>query len=420
MFTCAAKSGVQPGEASEQRASRLQGETSLLHRGGVAGAFCGKLAPVGHHGGRRTASHVWSVAPRMQEYRLPALTSLSMPRVSRDATLIRKRSLRTRNRPLCSASATFALLACLALPSRVLAEPNTKSRASDPEVAAAQKLFEEGRALMKKGQPGEACPKFQESQHLDPGLGTQFNLANCLEQLGKLASAHALFTEVADAARASGQVEREQVARARADEVEPRLTKLAILVPAGSSGELKVVRDGVPVAQAEWGSAVPVDPGIHRVRASGPDLEQWTTDIDVPSDGAVHQVMIPNGVEESFLTPLNHKLALAAAGLAVVGLGAATYFSLHAVAQKNEADAAGCQGQTCPTQQGVDLRHQASRAGNLATLSMTVGVVGLATAAALLWVVPELGHENAPESASLELMPVAAPGVGALLLGGSF
>ena len=336
------------------------------------------------------------------------------------AALLRERSLRTRSRPLHDASVAIALLACLALPSRVLAEPNTKSRASDPEVAAAQKLFEEGRALMKKGQPGEACPKFQESQHLDPGLGTQFNLADCLEQLGKLASAHALFTEVADAARASGQVEREQVARARADDVEPRLTKLAILVPAGSSGDLKVLRDGVPVAQAEWGSAVPVDPGIHRVEPRAPIWKQWTTDIDVPSDGAVHQVMIPNGVEESFLTPLNHKLALAAAGVAVVGLGAATYFSLHALAPKEQADAAVAGGQTCPTQEGVDLRHQASSAGNLATVSVSIGVVGLATAAALLWVVPELGHENAPESAASSSSPATAPGVGGLLLGGRF
>ena len=61
-----------------------------------------------------------------------------------------------------------------------------------------------------------------------------------------------------------------------------------------------------------------------------------------------------------------------------------------------------------------------SSAGNWATVSVSIGVVGLATAAALLWVVPELGHESAPESAALELTPVMAPGIGALLLGGRF
>lgn len=356
----------------------------------------------------------------MQEYRLLALSSLSRRLAHGYASLVGVRSPRTGMRPLRYASAALAVLGLLASSAAALAETKPEPSVATSDAATAQALFEEGRALMKKGQPGEACPKFQESQHLDPGLGTQFNLANCLEQLGKLASAHALFTEVADAARASGQVEREQVARARAEDVAPRLTKLAILVPAGSSGELKVVRDGVALTQAEWGSAVPVDPGVHRIRASGPGLEAWTTDIDVPSDGAVHQVLIPNGVEENFLTPLNHKLALAAAGVAVVGLGAATYFSLHALSQKEQADAAGCHDQTCPTQQGVDLRRQATSSGNLATVSVSVGVAGLAAAAALLWVVPELGRENAGESASLEFTPVAAPGVGGILLGGRF
>jgi hypothetical protein len=273
---------------------------------------------------------------------------------------------------------------------------------------------------MKQGRPQEACPKFWESQRLEPGLGTQFNLANCLEQLGKLASAHALFTEVADAARATGQSEREQVARARAEDVESRLTKLAILVPAGSSRELKVSRDGVPVAEAQWGSPVPVDPGRHRVRASGPDLGQWATEIDIPADGAVHQVLIPGDTEGSFFTPLNHKLALAALGVALVGFGAASYFTVHALDQKAAADAAGCQGKRCPTERGVELRHGASSAGDLATVSVGVGAAGLAAAAALLWLVPESESESPATSATVELTPVLAPGVGALLIGARF
>jgi hypothetical protein len=314
----------------------------------------------------------------------------------------------------------FVLCSLLALPARVLAEPRAKAHAVDPDVAAAQGLFEEGRALMKRGQPDAACPKFEESQRLDPGLGTQFNLATCLEQQGKLASAYALFTQVADAARATGQGERERVARARAEAVEPRLTKLAILVPKSSSRELKLEHDGVPVAQAQWGSPVPVDPGLHRVRASGPDLGQWATEIDVPADGALHRVTIPEGTEGSFFTPMNHKLGLAAAGVAVVGLGAASYFTVHALSQKEAAAAAGCQGKQCPTQHGVDLRHSASTAGDLATVGVAVGVAGLAAAAALFWLVPQAGSEDAAASATLEVTPVAAPGVCALLIGASF
>ena len=348
------------------------------------------------------------------------LPSLLVPCVARSTGPVRVGALRARARLWRRARTLCTLLSVLALPASVMAEPKAKPQAVDADTAAAQALFEQGRALMKQGRPREACPKFWESQRLEPGLGTQFNLANCLEQLGKLASAQELFTDVADAARATGQSERERVARARADALEPRLTKLAILVPAGSSPELKVALDGVPLKAAEWGSPVPIDPGAHRLRASGPGLSEWSTDLDIPADGAVHQVLIPDGAESSFFTPLNHKLALAALGVAVVGFGAASYFTVHALSQKEEADAAGCQGKQCPTQQGVDLRHQASSAGDLATVSVGVGVAGLAAAAALLWIVPKPGSENAEESATLELTPVVAPGVGALLLGASF
>ena len=36
-----------------------------------------------------------------------------------------------------------------------------------------------------------------------------------------------------------------------------------------------------------------MDPGRHRVTASGPGVGVWGTDIDVPSDGAVHRVLNP-------------------------------------------------------------------------------------------------------------------------------
>ena len=323
----------------------------------------------------------------------------------------------------------IALLCFIALPARALAAGHERQRGSPAEVAAAQALFEQGRELTQQGRAREACPKFEESQRLDPGLGTQFNLASCYEQLGKLASAYTLFMSVAATAHATKQDQREQVARERAEAVRPQLTKLAIMVPAGVQGGIEIERDGLAVGPAQWGLPVPVDPGRHHVTASGPGVGVWAMDVDVPSDGAVHRVLIPDTEEVGFFTPLNHKLAVAAAGVGAIGLGVGVGFVSSAIAKKHEADRAGCRATACPTERGVELRKQARSAGDVATASVGIGLVGLAAAATLLWLVPEFGqdrqddaeqHDAEQESATLELMPVVAPGACALFVRSHF
>src|ERR1700712_2696749 len=99
----------------------------------------------------------------------------------------------------------------LALFALTIASP---AMAADP--AAAQALFNDAKQLMTTGRYAEACPKLEESQRLDPGVGTLFHLADCDEHVGKTASAWAAFLEVAAEAKSSGQPARERVARDRA------------------------------------------------------------------------------------------------------------------------------------------------------------------------------------------------------------
>ena len=95
-------------------------------------------------------------------------------------------------------------------------EGSARADASLADKAAAQSLFDEGRKLMSAGKYADACPKLAESQKLDPGVGTQFHLADCYEKLGQTASAWAGFLEAASAAKSMGQADREKVARERA------------------------------------------------------------------------------------------------------------------------------------------------------------------------------------------------------------
>jgi hypothetical protein len=184
------------------------------------------------------------------------------------------------------------LLAAPMLVTSVAAGPF--ARASGDEVAAAQVLFEEGRRRMAEHDYAGACPKLEESQHLAPGAGTEFNLADCWENVDRLASAWAAFLDVADLTHRRGEPERERAARDRAASLEPRLGRITIDVPpAQRIPELGVQRDGQDVREALWGVSVPVDAGEHRVEARAPGRRPWSMIVRAV-DGQTIGVSIPD------------------------------------------------------------------------------------------------------------------------------
>jgi hypothetical protein len=158
--------------------------------------------------------------------------------------------------------------------------------------AAARALFSEGRQLVKAQKYAEACPKFEESLRLDPGIGTQFNLANCWEKLGRTASAWALFLDVAAAARSANQPQREAAAKERASALESKLTRLRVVVPNPSPDE-KVFRDEAEIGPAAWGTAMPIDPGDHVVRVTAKNKQEWSQDVKVPATANTLSVNVP-------------------------------------------------------------------------------------------------------------------------------
>jgi hypothetical protein len=154
-----------------------------------------------------------------------------------------------------------ALLGCMAASVRADA-------AGDSARAAA--LFEDAQTLMAAEDFAPACAKLEESQRLDPQLGTQLHLAHCYEKRGLLASAFLNFQAAAQLAaqrNASGQAEpREDVARRRAANLAPRLSTLQLQV-AEPLDELQIELDGKPIARAVWDTTFPIDPGVHSLVA---------------------------------------------------------------------------------------------------------------------------------------------------------
>jgi hypothetical protein len=148
-------------------------------------------------------------------------------------------------------------------------------------VLKARALFADARKLVQDGNYQQACGKFEESLRFNVGIGTQFNLADCWEHIGRTASARTLFLGAAASAHAAGQTEREQVAKARADALEPRLIRLVIDVRA-TDPQLVIRRNQVQVDREAWGTATPVDPGAYLVEASAPGKKPWSAHVTVP------------------------------------------------------------------------------------------------------------------------------------------
>src|ERR1700722_12114887 len=98
--------------------------------------------------------------------------------------------------------------------------------------------------------------------------------------------------------KAAGQSDREQVARERVAALEKKLSRLVIVMPihtvasngSASAGNaqagLRVLRDGTEVGLAQWGTALPIDPGDHLIAVSATGKKPWQTTASVPPTGA--------------------------------------------------------------------------------------------------------------------------------------
>src|SRR5260221_208371 len=83
-------------------------------------------------------------------------------------------------------------------------------------------LFDEGRKAMASRDYLQAIEKLQQSQKLDPAVGTLLNLAESFATLGRSASAWSAYRDAASLAASTKQVEREKYATKKAQELEPQ------------------------------------------------------------------------------------------------------------------------------------------------------------------------------------------------------
>ena len=352
-------------------------------------------------------------------------------------------------------------IACLVI--GLFAAVSVAAPAHAQDAAAAETFFREGRALMQEEAYEEACEKFALSQRLDPSPGTLMNLALCNERLGKLATAWARYTEAANLAAARRQPDRARVAKEHADELEPRLSRMAIRFEGPRPPGLSVTRGEQDVTDY-LGVAVPVDPGSYAIEARAPGYAAWRETAEISEEGATVEVRIPALVDEDVEDPAledadaaredpepapdpviddadvegardgadvpdelvdrwgkdapedtargSRKSGVRTAGIAMTTSGAALFagglgFGLHARSQWSSAQEL-CNADNECSARGVELADSADRSANVANVLVGAGLVATATGLILWANAPSASGANAERRAgSARLMPVA-------------
>lgn len=283
------------------------------------------------------------------------------------------------------------------------------ARANDP--AAAQVLFEEGKKLMAAERFAEACPKLEESERLDPAGGTLLHLALCREKEGRIATAWALYQDALAQAKRDNRRDRARAAQERIDSLGPKLPRLRVRVAAANrrAPGFAVTRDDLPVGEAQWGDAIPIDPGKHELRAKADNKKPWAYLVDVPPRPGELTVEIPElepepqtpssaGAPAPSTTPRileakagdgQRTLGLVTAGVGVAGLGLGTVFAILSKQKHDQADRE-CKppDHTLCTQAGVDAGHAATTDGTVSTIAFVAGGLLVAGGAALYFTAP--------------------------------
>ncbi|HEU4577591.1 MAG TPA: hypothetical protein VFS67_05020 [Polyangiaceae bacterium] len=298
----------------------------------------------------------------------------------------------------------FAVTAAACSLSLALALPAGAQSATDS--ATAESLFNEALALLANQKTAEACPKLEASQRLDPGIGTLLYLADCYQQVGRTASAWGTFREAAYLAK-SAKDEREEVAVESARILEPRLSYLTVQVTPAPGVTLEVKRDGEPMQDALWNTAIPVDPGDHTIEASAPGKKPWSTTVKVGAGPLQESVVVPALEDAPLATPVA-PLAMSApppepprtantqktVGWVLLGAGSAGLITGGVLALLARGDDRDAEAECRPdlirlcNPRGVELSQSAHSKATWAGISAGVGIAALGAGVTLLLIAP--------------------------------
>lgn len=290
----------------------------------------------------------------------------------------------------------LVVIACIAQAPRSCWADDTAS-----DVATAESLFHEARALLERGEHERACRAFEASLRLERAVGTLLNLARCYELTGRIATAWSTFAEAEGEAQRAQQDKRAALARQHKQRLAPRVPRVVISMVGGSSG-VEVQLDGKPLGPGALGLPLAIDPGRHAVRVEKVGYEPFTREIDVsvllvddapplmvevgplvplpqpaPDESTERRPVAVGGATPA--PPRESRLVLLggiATGVGLAGVGVGIGLGLHAV---NQAESADCDENLRCSPEGLVQRGDAQ---SLLTIGYVVGIASGVVAAA--------------------------------------
>ena len=266
--------------------------------------------------------------------------------------------------------------------------------ADGPRNPRAEALFQRGRALLQNGRVEAACSQFEASQVESSDLRTLLQLGDCYVRAGRSASAWHAFLEAQAIAVADRDSGREQIAAQRAAALEPKLTRVLLVIPTTSRVPGLTVQLGantIPVSA--WGTAIPVDAGAVKLSARAKGHRAWSASFDASAAaGKVYRVHVPT------LTPLaeiaaNRRTGFRTAGIVSgsIGLAGISAGAVFNALSRNADDASTC---TRGVVQCAASKSTSNTYSDVATVSFAVGGTLFATGVTLFVLAPSVDRKE--------------------------
>lgn len=316
----------------------------------------------------------------------------------------------------------------------VLAAAPARAQPTELDLRAARQLFVEAERDEAAQRWSEALEKLQRVSQVKFTAGVHFHVALCQEHLGKLAAALDGYTIAENQARAENAQDVLRLVGKRIADIGPRVPRLTVrVVP--QPADTTVTLDGVRLTSAVLATAIPVDPGEHRVEATAAgrtpatatvtlqERDSQSVELKLPAVApapapAPASVPAPAPAPASAPEPSpdatgpTHTAAIVTTAGAVVLAGGGLAAFLLASGAHSDA-VAQCASVVSTATDACDSKKNAVRGWDFTAGGAWIAAATVGTIAVVLWVRP-----SSPRPAQASARVVLGPG--SVGLGGSF